>query len=154
MSLGLERRVRFKETNAGEVEIGKIVMTDEEINLKIITAGSKEVATLGINLGEIIARTSVMTNRVITPKMIGSVTNVKTSISRLGPNVTDVVLRKGLEENPEITGKGMTEEQEIENKNHLQDQATGNAPNVVSQTLQEETIVLDAEGKNESGVRE
>tara|TARA_B100000575_G_scaffold202925_1_gene164542 strand:- start:328 stop:525 length:198 start_codon:yes stop_codon:yes gene_type:complete len=65
-----------------------------------------------------------------------------------------VVPRKGLEETLEITGKGMTEEQEIENKNHLQDQATGNAPNVVSQTLQEETIVLDAEGKNESGVRE
>ena len=48
----------------------------------------------------------------------------------------------------------MTEEQEIENKNHLQDQATGNAPNVVSQTLQEETIVLDAEGKNGSEVQE
>ena len=78
LSLGLERRVRFKETNAGEVEIGKIVMTDEEINLEIITAGSKEVATLGINLGEIIALTSVITNREITPKMIGSVTNVKT----------------------------------------------------------------------------
>ena len=65
-----------------------------------------------------------------------------------------MVPRKGLEETLGITGKGMTEEQEIENKNHLQDQATGNAPNVVSQTLQEETIVLDAEGKNESGVRE
>ena len=65
-----------------------------------------------------------------------------------------MVPRKGLEETLEITGKGMTEGQEIENKNHLQDQATGNAPNVVSQTLQEETIVLDAEGKNESGVRE
>ena len=65
-----------------------------------------------------------------------------------------MVPRNGLEETLEITGKGTTEEHEIENKIHLQDQATGNAPNVVSQTLQEETIVLDAEGKNESGVRE
>ena len=65
-----------------------------------------------------------------------------------------MVLRKGPEETPEITGKGMIEEQEIGSKNHLQDQATGNAPNVVSQTLQEETIVLDAEGKNGSEVQE
>lgn len=136
------------------MEIGKIEMTDEEINLVTTTDGSKGVATQGINLEEIIARTSGIKNREITQKTIGSVINVKTSISPLGPNVTDVVLRKGPEETPEITGKGMIEEQEIGNKNHLQDQVTGNALNVVSQTLQEETIVLDAEGKNESGVRE
>lgn len=78
LSLGLERRVRFKKTIADAPEIGKIVTIDEEINLETITAGSKGVATQGINLGGIIARTSVITNREITPKMIGSVTNVKT----------------------------------------------------------------------------